>query len=65
MSTHSRQAAATALPPQRAGIARLDGAEAAGRPGGPGSGSVQASVSCGDLPGLARSMCYASKGIKY
>ncbi|CDO33418.1 hypothetical protein BN979_06267 [Mycolicibacterium vulneris] len=61
MNTPSRHTAAGALPPQRPGIARLDDDAR----GGFGTGSVQASVSCGDLPGLARSMCYASKGIKY
>ncbi|WKG01257.1 hypothetical protein [Mycolicibacterium sp. HK-90] len=61
MSTDSCQSSAAALPPQKPGIPRLD----EDARGGIGTGSVQASVSCGDLPGLARSMCYASKGIKY
>lgn len=61
MKTPTSRAAAGGLPPQRPGIARLDDDAR----GGIGAGSVRASVSCGDLPGLARSMCYASKGIKY
>lgn len=61
MNTHTCRTVATVLPPQTPGIARMDDDAR----GGIGTGSVQASVSCGDLPGLARSMCYASKGIKY
>lgn len=61
MNNTTRRTTSAALPPQRPGIARLDDDAR----GGIGTGSVQASVSCGDLPGLARSMCYASKGIKY
>lgn len=61
MIIHHRDPAAAKLPPQKPGIARMDDDAR----GGIGTGFVQASVSCGDLPGLARSMCYASKGIKY
>ncbi|WP_441957299.1 hypothetical protein [Mycolicibacterium houstonense] len=61
MTSNQRQVSAATLPPQTPGIARLDDDAR----GGIGTGSVQASGSCGDLPGLARSMCYASKGIKY
>ncbi|MGV0814687.1 hypothetical protein ABQF34_22200 [Mycolicibacterium boenickei] len=61
MNTNHRHPSAAEAPPQKPGIARMDDDAR----GGIGTGSVQASVSCGDLPGLARSMCYASKGIKY
>jgi hypothetical protein len=60
MSDTSKEGHALALPPQTQGIPRV-----AGGRGALDSNSVHASAKCGDLPGLARSLCYASKGVKY
>jgi hypothetical protein len=60
MSEISAKETTLALPPQRPGVPRLADAS-----GWLGSDAVQASRSCGDLTGPARSMCYSMQGVTY
>lgn len=57
-ATHTQ--CALPLPAQRPGVPRLNDAR-----GWVGIGGVEASLSCGDLTGQARSICYALHGVQY